>query len=467
MKWFRNLPIRRKLIFAMVIVSVVAVLFGGSLRIFCDFLKFRQAAINDLSMLAQIVGENCAAALEFDNPQAAQETLASLKARPDIVAASVHRNDGTLLAVYPTETATENLLEENGSREWMKEGQLLLQRPVVRGGEALGVVQLHSDLRQHYQHLLSVVGTMLATMLVSIGIALLLALRLQRVLSVPILNLASVAERVAEHEDYSLRANCDGGDEIGTLTERFNRMLAAIQERDSRLRQLSMQVLHSQDGERRRIARELHDVTGQNLVALGLTLKNLQHAAASLSEQDRELLIQAMNLTQQSTQELRTLSYLLYPPLLDDHGLAAAVNSYIQGFSQRTKIRVAVEISPDLDRCPRETELALFRVLQESLTNIHRHACSSEAWIRVRKESEKIFMEIQDKGKGFAMRAATAAPRAQTGVGIMSMRERLRELGGELTLESSPSGTTVRAVLPIMPDKTNEPPAEPGDEPVF
>lgn len=443
MKWFQDLPIRRKLTLALVIVGTAAVLMTGCLRIVCDVVAFHGVAIDDLSVQAQIIGDNCAAALEFNNPQAALETLASLNARSDIVGASIHRNDGTVLADY--HEAKENFPRGEGSKEWIKEGHLLVQRPVVREGEVLGMVHLRSNLRPHYKRLLTVVGVAIVTMLVSTALAIALSLRLQRVLSVPILNLARVAKQVTEHEDYTLRVAGNGNDEIGMLTDRFNHMLATIQERDTKLRHLSAQVLQSQDGERRRIARELHDVTGQKLVGLGLALDNLKHSAVSLSDKDRELLTESGTLVQQCTQELRTLSYLLYPPLLDDLGLAAALESYVQGFMQRANIRVEVEIPTDLERFSRETELALFRVLQESLSNIQRHAGSSEARIRLRRESGKIIMEIQDAGKGFAASAASAQP----GVGILSMRERLGELGGELTLQSNPDGTTVRAVLPI------------------
>ncbi len=450
MKQFRDLPIRQKLTLTMVAIAVTAVTVTGCLRITCDFLTFRRAAIEDLSMQAEIIGENCAAALEFDNPQAAEETLASLKARPDIVAACVHHNDGRLLAGYRLpEAGEEPFPSAVGPREWIKNGHLLVQRPVLRGGEVLGTVHLRSNLQPHYSRLKVAVLVMLISMFFSIALALALSLRLQRVFTRPILELAAVANQVTQHQDYSLRAKQIGNDEIGALTDRFNRMLATIQEREAKLRHLSLQLLQSQDRERRRLARELHDATGQLLVGVGLTLGNLKHSVATLPQQERELLAQATNFVQRCTEELRTLSYLLYPPLLDDLGLAAAMESYVQGFTQRTGIRVSLELPPNLQRFSRETELVLFRVLQESLTNIQRHSGSPTAHICLSLESGNIILQIEDQGKGLAASNKPAASDAPPGVGILIMRERLEELGGEFTLRSSSAGTTVRATLPV------------------
>jgi PAS domain S-box-containing protein len=219
---------------------------------------------------------------------------------------------------------------------------------------------------------------------------------------------------------------------------------------EEEVRRLSGQLLRLQDEERRRIARDLHDSTGQDLVALATTLSQLHDAIPSSSRNLRKRASECLALTDQCIREVRTLSYLLYPPMLDEAGLEDAFRYYVKGFAERTGIEVELEISPRLGRMKPGVELALFRVVQEGLTNIQRHSGSLQAKIRIERERGKITLEISDKGSGIPgnLRRQNGKLFSGLGVGIPSMHERVKLIGGQLDIESSSSGTTVRVTVP-------------------
>jgi PAS domain S-box-containing protein len=217
------------------------------------------------------------------------------------------------------------------------------------------------------------------------------------------------------------------------------------------LRRLSGQLLRLQDEERRRIARDLHDSTGQDLVALATILSRLHASIPSSTRKLRKLASQCQTLADQCIRDVRTLSYLLHPPMLDEAGLEDAIRHYIGGFAERTGIDVELEISPRLGRMKPGTELALFRIVQESLTNIQRHSGSSQAKVRIERDPGKITLEISDKGSGISgsLRRRNGKMLFGIGVGIPSMHERVVLIGGQLDIESSSRGTTVRVTIPV------------------
>jgi len=220
---------------------------------------------------------------------------------------------------------------------------------------------------------------------------------------------------------------------------------------EEELRRLSGQLLVLQDEERRRIARDLHDSTGQDLVALATTLSQIHASIPSSSRKLRKLASQCQALADQCIRDVRTLSYLLHPPMLDEAGLEDAIRHYASGFTHRTGIDVQLEMSPRLGRMKPDVELALFRVVQESLTNIQRHSGSPLAKIRIERDSGKITLEISDKGTGISgsLRRRNGKLPFGPGVGIPSMHERVKLIGGQIDIESSSSGTTVRVRIPV------------------
>jgi signal transduction histidine kinase len=219
---------------------------------------------------------------------------------------------------------------------------------------------------------------------------------------------------------------------------------------DIELQGLTARLLRSQDDERRRIARELHDVTAQNLGTITINLTGLLQDRFRPSDVLR-ILVECRALSEQSLNELRTLSYLLHPPLLDQAGLVFALEWYIDGFIKRSGIRVGLVVPPDLNRLPPEVEMALFRVVQECLINIHRHSGSSTAEIRLERRNGPVVLEVKDQGCGLPANGEVgdADDIVSVGVGIPGMRQRLSQLGGSLEIETGEHGTTVTAVVPL------------------
>ncbi len=216
------------------------------------------------------------------------------------------------------------------------------------------------------------------------------------------------------------------------------------------LRRLSGQLMRAQESERRRIARELHDSTGQRLAALAMNLSWLESSGNCAAPRASDVLSDSRLLIEQSVKEIRTLSYLLHPPLLEELGLASTVSWYVQGFVERSSIQVDLEIQAELGRMGREAELALFRVVQEGLTNVQRHSGSSKARVRIAREDANAVVEVSDEGHGMPPGFSDdMPPGSRIGVGIAGMQERLRELGGKLELRSSRTGTTVKASIPL------------------
>jgi signal transduction histidine kinase len=215
------------------------------------------------------------------------------------------------------------------------------------------------------------------------------------------------------------------------------------------LRELSARLLQLQDDERRRIARELHDSVGQMLAALGMNLAAVGNDIERLIKVGKTVNDSAA-LVQDLSKEVRTISHLLHPPLLDEAGLASALRWYVDGFAQRSKIKVDLKFPDDVGRLPRESETAIFRTVQECLTNIHRHSESLTATIRIAASDSCVRIEIEDRGKGIPPeKQFEMASMGIPGVGIRGMRERLRQLGGSLDIQSNGKGTLIVAQLPV------------------
>ncbi len=242
----------------------------------------------------------------------------------------------------------------------------------------------------------------------------------------------------------------------GELERRVQERTADLDLVNGNLRELSARLMQLQDDERRRIARELHDSVGQLLAALAMNLSAVRNDVERLTE-TAAMLSDSETLVQDMSAEVRTISHLLHPPLLDEAGLLSALRWYVEGFSKRSRIKVDLDLPESFGRLPREMETAIFRVVQECLTNIHRHSGSPVAKIKLRRHEHDIRVQIEDKGRGIPRdKQEEMTSSGKVGVGIRGMRERLRQLGGTLELESGGSGTLVDVQLPIPatePDK--------------
>ena len=239
--------------------------------------------------------------------------------------------------------------------------------------------------------------------------------------------------------------------EARVQTKELEERNAEILEQAERLRLLSNRLMQSQDDERRRIARELHDSTGQYLAALGMSIEAAKRSLKKIPPKTAEKLDEATEIVGKCSSEIRTLSHLLHPPLLEELGLASAIKWYVEGFALRSNMKVQLQIPPKLRRFDEAIELALFRVLQECLTNVHRHSGSKTAIVKVEADERHVKLEVSDQGKGILqpmLETRFIAPN-RLGVGINGMRERLKGLDGALEIQSTNLGTTARAIIPL------------------
>lgn len=240
----------------------------------------------------------------------------------------------------------------------------------------------------------------------------------------------------------------------GELEERVRQRTVELDTANQDLRELTARLMQSQDDERRRIARELHDSVGQTLAALTMNLTTVVADIEKLAQTGKSA-SDSLALVQEMNKEVRTVSYLLHPPLLDEAGLASALRWYAEGFSERSKIQIDLDIPEDFGRLPQELEIAIFRTVQECLTNIHRHSGSPMARIQLTRFEGEICLKVEDNGVGMPAEKLdeVTSPRA-LGVGVRGMRERLRQLGGSLDIHSDDNGTTVEARLPVAISST-------------
>jgi PAS domain S-box-containing protein len=266
-------------------------------------------------------------------------------------------------------------------------------------------------------------------------------------------------EREFHESEQRLRTLADALDtQVQFRTQELLRRNAEIQQQSDHLRELSGRLMSAQDEERRRIARDLHDSAGQNLAALAMTLARVEDEAKSDPARLSQTVKDARDLIEALSQEIRTTSYLLHPPMLDEMGLSSALGWYLEGLEKRSGLRIELNIPADFGRLAPEVELAIFRLVQECLTNIHRHSGSKTAVIRITREPDKICAEVQDHGKGMSPErfAEVQSHGAGAGVGIRGMRERVRQAHGELTVDSNALGTTITAVFPAKISATKE-----------
>ena len=234
-----------------------------------------------------------------------------------------------------------------------------------------------------------------------------------------------------------------------TLDAEVRARTRELEEQSNQVRELSWRLLTSQDEERRHIARELHDSAGQTLTVLGISLAQLAQKTGRNAPELATEAEQIQETVQQLHREIRTTSYLLHPPLLDENGLYSAISWYVQGLLERSGLEVRLDISKEFGRLPHEMELVIFRLVQECLTNIHRHSDSETASIRIARESNQITLDIRDQGKGMSPARLVEIQSGRSGVGISGMRERLRQFEGTMNIESDSSGTRVFATIPL------------------
>ncbi len=473
----RNNSFARRLTLMNMAVSATAVVLACVFFVVYDVDQYRRNMLSYASSQAELVGSNSVSALLFNDQAAARKTLAALSSAPNIDFAGVYKPDGQPFVTYfraggnaaPPLPQLSNSEIESYTFE---AGELNLVQRIVFQGKPVGFTYIQMSSQALDERIRLYIGIAIAVLGFSLLAALGVSYVFQRVVSEPIVHLAEVAETVSREHQLSARAAPKrGGYEVAVLVNAFNDMLDQIQERDQALQQareslearvrertaelqrkeehlrsLSGHLLRLQDEERRRIARELHDSTGQVLAAFAMNLAIVQGEAGHLSPGGINALNECLEMVKQISRELRTMSHLLHPPLLDEAGLESALSWYVQGFAERSGIQATLEIPPQLGRLPRDLEIAIFRIVQESLTNVHRHSGSKVALVRISRDAEKIEVEVADEGRGVQ---ATNGMEVRPGVGIQGMRERVSQMGGQFEVRSGANGTTIAATFPL------------------
>jgi PAS domain S-box-containing protein len=238
--------------------------------------------------------------------------------------------------------------------------------------------------------------------------------------------------------------------EVRARTGELERRNAEILRQSELLREFALRSLHTQEEERRHIARELHDSAGQTLAVLGINLAQLARAAVHTAP-ELSANVEAIEQTvRQLSNEIRTTSYLLHPPLLDENGISSALGWYVQGLKERSGLDIHLHIADGFERLARDLELAIFRLVQECLTNIHRHSESKTASIHIARDGDRITVDVKDQGKGISADKLIEIQSGGSGVGIRGMRERLRQFGGQLNIVPQATGTHVSVIIPIQ-----------------
>jgi PAS domain S-box-containing protein len=259
---------------------------------------------------------------------------------------------------------------------------------------------------------------------------------------------AKIEAKLRDSEERFRRLAESLESEVQVRTKELEERNAEVLLQAETVQTLSSSLMHVQDDERRHIARELHDSAGQTLTVLGMNLATVSQLAGAGDPQLREQVSEAQRAVDQLTQEIRTASYLLHPPLLDEIGVAAVLKWYVEGLSERSGLKISLDLPKDLGRFSRDAELVVFRAVQECLTNIHRHSGSKTAAIRLALCDGVVAVEVQDSGKGMSAEKLAEIESSASGVGIRGMRERVRQLGGQIRIHSDGSGTTVSITLP-------------------
>lgn len=256
-------------------------------------------------------------------------------------------------------------------------------------------------------------------------------------------------ERALRESEVQLRTLADELEkQVQTRTQELEQRNAEVLQQSDQLRELSNRLLQTQDDERRHIARELHDSAGQIIAALSMNLATLAQNITSNQPQGKAL-ADSQDLVRQLNQEIRTTSYLLHPPLLDETGLPGAIHWYIEGLKERSGLNIDVKIADDFGRLSSEMELALFRIVQECLTNIHRHSGSDAAVVRLSRAAGNVRLDVEDEGKGIPAEKLRGIRAQRSGVGITGMRERVRHFNGVMDIRSNGAGTRISVTLPV------------------
>ncbi|NBV23686.1 MAG: sensor histidine kinase [Proteobacteria bacterium] len=285
-----------------------------------------------------------------------------------------------------------------------------------------------------------------------------------RVLSIAMVWLAAALSLQRWHREKTLeRAYSDMERRVRVRTDELTKANTSLQteiadrkDKEELLRQLSGHLMQAQDQERRRIARELHDNSGQTLAAIAVNLSRIENLVPDAPLKVRNLVADTAAMAEQTSREIRTISYLLHPPLLEEAGLLSAIGWLANGFTQRSGIKTEVDAPAEFERLPSDIEVTLFRIVQETLTNVARHSGSKTAFIKLTRQPGEIVLQVRDEGTGIPPEKLEKVHGnvSALGVGVAGVWERVRQFGGALEINSNSRGTTVMVVVPLPEEHT-------------
>jgi len=452
--------IRTRLLTALTLVTLLTLGLSTLLSAALDIKLFRDHMVRDLEVLAAVVGENCVSALVFDDPETAQRHLATLEREYQIRSAALLDAGGRPFAQWLREPAAGAAPERRSVITGLSP-RLVIAYPILFDGRPAGRLLIHAELveltRQFriYLPLAALVG------LVTLGAALLAALRLRRRIAEPILQLAERSQAISAERDFSVRLpDPDAGKEISTLVAGFNAVLQSLAERESdlsrqsrtldqandKLRDLAMDLAMQEETEKARLAAELHDGPLQKLA---LAQIQLEAGCRERDEESPERLAAGLELLSEATGELRSLQFDLSPPVLERGGVSAALAWLAESTQSRWGLNMSYHLegaAPNLDRA---RNLLLFQCARELVMNLVKHAHASRGDIRLTRRGGDLDLWVEDDGIGFAASHAARTPQDGHGYGLHGVCERLALVDGGLTLEDLRPGARVRLTIPI------------------
>ena len=455
MMLFKDMPIQRKLLRIIFIISTV-VLFVTCVSFFVyEFYTFRKTTVEKVSTIGKIIAANSTAALAFQDADAAREILAALKTEPHITGAALYDKHGKLFAKYVPTTDLVTFPAAPGKTGYsFSQSKLEGYQPVILESGQVGTLYIQSGLGAMYERLRLYAVIVLLVIGISYLLAYVLSKYLQKSVSRPILALADTARVISERKDYTVRAVRAGNDEVGLLTDAFNRMLNEIEAQSRALQEQQRQeqvkiittTLDAQEKERNLIGQELHDNVNQILVGTKLFLTMLKQAP----EKNKALIDSSMECIQQAIAENRKIAHALVAPDFETKSLVDQIADLFEGMLKTSGMEIAINTDAFREALLEEDQkLAAYRIAQEQCANIVKHANAKTVQIILSTGDDIFSMSIADDGVG--MQASES-----DGIGLKNIRSRLSIFSGSVNIKSSPgNGFNLKISMPLkkaMPD---------------
>jgi signal transduction histidine kinase len=459
---FRRLNLRGKLILILLSMALLTLLVATSLFSYNDLSIFKKNLVRHNMTIADSAGSMTRAALLFEDSKRGNEIFESLLRREkQIEFAALYDEDGALFIKYSRKPSSRFKPPSLKSQVYdFVDGHFEIFQNIFLKGKSIGKIYLYANMDEFNAQIENYIYLVSFILLITLAISLALSIPLQSIISKPIIALAAMEKRISQKGDYSIRGYHDSSDEIGLLYKQFNEMLSQIEVRDkdlvefkqhlenscNQLRHLNNRMQSIREEESSRISREVHDELGQMLTALKMDLTSLKNMFPEGSNDLEVKLEGILAFVDQTIDTVRKIATDLRPEVLDHLGLSEALEWYAEDFQERIGKEWKLEFNVQEVSLQPDLAMALFRIYQETLTNVARHANASKIQVKLQKIKDSLSLEIIDNGKGIA----TSEMSNPQSLGLMGMRERARVWGGEvLILSQSGFGTSIQVNIPL------------------